>query len=106
MPQITFIDSDGSEHVVHAPVGRTLMQAAVANGVTGILGDCGGSCSCATCHGYIDARWRDALPRISETEKDMLEGVPDRRADSRLCCQVPLSDALNGIVVRLPDEQV
>lgn len=106
MPQVTFIDPDGTEHAVHAPIGRTLMQAAVANGVSGILGDCGGSCSCATCHGYIDARWREAVPKISETEEDMLGGVPDRRDGSRLCCQVPLSDALDGIVVQLPDEQV
>ena len=106
MPQVTFIDPDGTEHVVEAPIGRSLMQAAVANGVTGILGDCGGSCSCATCHGYIDARWRDKLPKVSETEEDMLDSVPDRRDESRLCCQVTLSDALDGIVVRLPDEQV
>ena len=106
MPQVTFIDPDGTEHVVQAPVGRTLMQAAVANGVTGILGDCGGSCSCATCHGYVDPRWAGQLPKISETEADMLDGVPVRRENSRLCCQIPLSDALDGIVVQLPDEQV
>lgn len=106
MPQVTFIDPDGTEHVVQAPAGRTLMQVAVANGVSGILGDCGGSCSCATCHGYVDPLWADRLPKITETEEDMLDGVPERRAESRLCCQIPLSDSLDGIVIRLPDEQV
>ncbi len=106
MPQVTYIEADGTEHRVEAPAGRTLMQVAVANGVPGILGDCGGSCSCATCHGYVDPQWMHHLPAISETEEFMLDGVPDRRATSRLCCQIPLSDALSGIVVTLPDEQV
>lgn len=106
MPSVTYIEANGREHRVDVVAGRTLMQAAIGNGVPGILGECGGSCSCATCHGYIDAQWLDRLPAISETEECMLDGVPERQENSRLCCQIALSDALDGIVVTLPDEQV
>lgn len=81
------------------------MQLAIDNGVPGILGDCGGCCSCATCHGFVDAAWVDKLPARSQTEDFMLEGVPDRQPNSRLCCQIRMCDALDGIVVRLPPEQ-
>jgi Ferredoxin len=105
MLQVTFIEHDGTAHLVSAPSERTLMQIALDNGVPGILGDCGGSCSCATCHAYVDARWTDKLPAISETETFMLEGVPDPRENSRLCCQIKMQVALDGIVVQLPEEQ-
>ena len=106
MPIVTFIEHDGTTCRIDAPNQRSLMQIAVDNGVAGILGDCGGSCSCATCHGYIDAAWAPHLPAISETEAFMLEGVPEPRATSRLCCQLRMSQALDGIVVHLPAEQV
>ncbi len=106
MPTVVYVEADGNVHRVEAASGRTLMQAAVANGVPGILGDCGGSCSCATCHGYIDQRWADRLPKVSETEEFMLDGLPDRRDNSRLCCQIPMSEGLDGVVVTLPSEQV
>ena len=106
MPTLTYIEHDGTTRVVEGAADRTLMQLALDHGVTGILGDCGGACSCATCHGYIDERWTPALPPMSETESFMLEGVPDRRDNSRLCCQIKLTAALDGVVVRLPAEQV
>ena len=106
MPTVTFIEHDGTIHRVQAPTERTLMQIAVDNAVPGILGDCGGSCSCATCHGYVDSRWADRLPPQSETEVFMLESVPDLRAGSRLCCQIKMHAELDGIVVQLPEEQV
>ena len=106
MLQVTFIEHDGTTHQVAAPPERTLMQIALDNGVPGILGDCGGSCSCATCHAYVDARWIDQLPPVSETEVFMLEGVPEPRETSRLCCQIRMTQELDGIVVRLPEEQV
>ncbi len=106
MPQVTYIAFDGTVQTVEGAPERNLMQVALDNGVAGILGDCGGMCSCATCHGYVDDRWLDALPPQSETEVFMLEGVPDRRANSRLCCQIRLTTALDGIVIRLPEEQV
>ena len=106
MPRILYIEHDGTEHEQEVPVGWSLMEGASKNGIPGILGDCGGSCSCATCHGYIDAAWAPHLPAISETEAFMLEGVPEPRATSRLCCQLRMSQALDGIVVHLPAEQV
>jgi len=106
MPTLVFIDPQGSEHAVEAPVGRSLMQVAIDNGVPGILGDCGGVCSCATCHGYIDPSFSDRLPPRTETEQFMLEGVPDLRENSRLCCQIRMQPELAGLRVQLPDEQV
>lgn len=106
MFKVTFIEHDGTTHQVTGPSERTLMQIAVDNGVPGILGDCGGSCSCATCHAYVDERWISQLPGRSETEAFMLEGVPDPRENSRLCCQIKMQAGLDGIVVQLPNEQV
>ncbi|MDQ2734454.1 MAG: 2Fe-2S iron-sulfur cluster-binding protein [Pseudomonadota bacterium] len=105
MPTVTYIENDGTTHHVDAAVDRTLMQIAVDNGIPGILGDCGGSCSCATCHSYIEASWSPKLPPISETEAFMLEGVPEPRGTSRLCCQIKMRAELDGIVVQMPAEQ-
>ena len=105
MPQVVFIDHQGADVRVEIPVGKSLMQAALDNGVAGILGDCGGACSCATCHGYVDEPWVGKLPARSETETFMLEGVPEPRETSRLCCQIRMTQDLDGIVVRLPEEQ-
>lgn len=106
MATVTYVENNGTTHHVDAPLGRTLMQIATDHSIPGILGDCGGSCSCATCHGYIDPKWTDKLPRISETESFMLEGVPEPLGSSRLCCQIKMNPELDGIVVNLPAEQV
>ena len=106
MPIVVFTDHEGTDYRVDAPVGKSLMQVAVDNAVPGILGDCGGVCSCATCHGYVDAAFLDRLPPQSETEVFMLEGVPDLRSNSRLCCQIRMQPELEGIHVDLPAEQV
>jgi 2Fe-2S ferredoxin len=106
MPTVHFIDPQGADHEVEAPLGKSLMQVALDNAVPGILGDCGGACSCATCHGYVDPAFIDRLPPRSETEVFMLEGVPDLRDNSRLCCQIRMQPELAGIRVELPDEQV
>jgi 2Fe-2S ferredoxin len=106
MPTVVFIDPQGAEHAVKAAPGRSLMQIAVDNGVPGILGDCGGACSCATCHGYVDPAFAAALPARTETEVFMLEGVPDLRETSRLCCQLRMQPEWDGMRVQLPDEQV
>ncbi|MBC7940678.1 MAG: 2Fe-2S iron-sulfur cluster binding domain-containing protein [Chitinophagaceae bacterium] len=102
MPTVTYIEADGTRHTVHARLDRTLMQTSLDNNLPGILGDCGGSCSCATCHGYIDVAWTDRLPAMSQTENFMLDTVPERRATSRLCCQIRMRPELDGIVVQLP----
>jgi 2Fe-2S ferredoxin len=105
MPSVTFVEHTGQVHTVDAPLARSLMQIAIDSGVPGVLGDCGGACSCATCHGYIDARWSPELPPVSESESFMLDAAIDRRGDSRLCCQIRMTAALDGLVVRLPAEQ-
>jgi len=105
MPRVVYIDHAGTRHEVDAPTGRNLMQAALDNDVPGIIGECGGSCSCGTCHGYVDEQWLAKLPPASETEVFMLEGVLEPRDGSRLCCQLRASPELDGIVVRVPKEQ-
>lgn len=106
MSRVVFIGHTGSTYEVEVPAGKSLMQAALDNSVPGILGDCGGSCSCATCHGFVDERWLGQLPPKSETEVFMLEAVPELQENSRLCCQIKMKPELDGIVVRLPAEQV
>jgi 2Fe-2S ferredoxin len=105
MPKIVFIEHGGTEHVVEAHVGRSLMQAAVDNLVPGIVADCGGCCSCATCHGFIGDRWLGAIPEPQADEKSLLEGLLDTQAGSRLTCQINVTPALDGLVVRLPKSQ-
>lgn len=106
MAKVTFIEHDGLEQVVEIPAGWTLMQGAVQHGVAGIEGECGGSCACATCHCYVDEAYLDALPPLGETEDQMLDcAASERRSNSRLSCQIKMSDGLDGIVVRLPETQ-
>ncbi len=106
MATVVFVNHAGATYKVEAPINKSLMQVALDNSVPGILGDCGGSCSCATCHGYVEDPWAAQLPPRSETEAFLLEGVPDLRGNSRLCCQIRMTEALAGVVVHLPQEQV
>ena len=105
MPRVHFITFAGERHDVDASAGTTLMRAAVDHGVPGIDGDCGGHCACATCHVYIDAPWAQQLSPRSDAEDDMLGLAVDPRPTSRLACQIRLTDALDGIVVSLPEGQ-
>ena len=105
MPKITFIDAQGTSRTVEAETGSTLMEVAVRNGVPGIEAECGGACACATCHVYVDEEWRAAVGEPSPMEEDMLDFGYDVRENSRLSCQIEMSDALAGIVLRLPDGQ-
>lgn len=106
MPQITYIEADGRRTDVDVPEGWNLMQAATANGVDGILGECGGSCACATCHCYVDELLAAVLPAPAQGELDMLENVAaERRPNSRLACQIKASAALHGGSVQLPATQ-
>lgn len=106
MPAVTFISHDGIEQEVHVAAGTTLMHAAVDNNVNGILADCGGACSCATCHCYVDDAWLAKVGKADETEQQMLEFVIDPRPNSRLSCQLVVQDELDGLVVRLPESQI
>jgi 2Fe-2S ferredoxin len=106
MPTVTYIQPDGKTRVVEAAAGTTVMEAAVDNDVAGIVAECGGACSCATCHVYVDPAWLDKLKPPDSQEDGMLDCVLDRRANSRLSCQIVLRDELDGLVVRVADEQI
>jgi 2Fe-2S ferredoxin len=105
MPTVKFIEHDGTEHVVEGNSGDSLMSIAMKNLVPGIDADCGGECSCATCHVLVDEAWVSKTGEISEGESSMLDLNPDRSENSRLSCQIPLTDDLDGIVVQLPEFQ-
>ena len=105
MPQVSYVSHDGSVMEVDVPAGTSVMQGAVDNMIDGIVAECGGSCSCATCHCYVDEAWLDRIPPPSGMEKDMLECVLEPRPNSRLSCQVVITEELDGLVVRLPESQ-
>lgn len=106
MTKVIYQYSDGSSLTVDATAGESIMQTAMDNNISGILGMCDGCCNCGTCHVYVDESWLAKLPAISEQEEMMLDGVPaDRLANSRLSCQIKLTNELDGIVVTLPDIQ-
>jgi 2Fe-2S ferredoxin len=105
MPRITFIEPDGSRRVVDAPLGITLMEAAVQNGVQGILALCGGACACGTCHVYVDAAWLPRLGAREEMEEGMLECAWEPRDNSRLSCQIHVTADLEGLEVTVPPRQ-
>jgi 2Fe-2S ferredoxin len=105
MALVTYVRHDGASFEVEVPKGTSVMQAAVDNMIDGIVGECGGSCSCATCHCYVDEAWVAKLPKPSGMEKDMLECVLEPKPNSRLSCQIVVTDELNGLVVHLPESQ-
>ena len=105
MAKITYIEHDGTEHVVDVEDGLTVMEGAIRNMVPGIDADCGGACACATCHVYVDEAWTDKTGDRSSMEESMLDFADDVRDNSRLSCQIKVSGTLDGLVVRMPEEQ-
>jgi ferredoxin, 2Fe-2S len=105
MPKITFIQPDGNAQVVEAQSGMTVMETAKKNDVEGIEAECGGACACATCHVYVDEAWREAVGGPSEMEEDMLDFAFEVQPTSRLSCQIKVTDALDGLIVRVPGKQ-
>ncbi|GAB3108594.1 2Fe-2S iron-sulfur cluster binding domain-containing protein [Aestuariicella hydrocarbonica] len=105
MPKVIYIDHNDTETEVEVENGANLMQAALDNMVSGILGDCGGDCACATCHVFVDSKWQDEIDAPSELEEDLLDGLIDPQPNSRLSCQIVMEDKLDGIVLRLPESQ-
>lgn len=105
MPKITFIEFNGTTHAVDAAAGQSVMLVATSNRVPGIVADCGGSCSCATCHVYVDPGWLDRIPAPSNTEKEMIECALHVQDNSRLGCQIEVTEALDGLVIRIPESQ-
>lgn len=105
MPKITYIEHDGKTHTVEAQNGTTVMENAVKNGIPGIVAECGGACSCATCHVHVGEEWMEKVGKPSPMEEDMLDFAFDVRPNSRLSCQIKMTDDLDGIVVHTPERQ-
>lgn len=106
MPTLIIIEHSGKEHRIDCPTGQSVMQAALTHAVPGILADCGGACSCATCHGYVDPQWVERVPPATDGERDMIECALDVQDNSRLTCQIVMQPELDGLVVHLPKSQV
>jgi 2Fe-2S ferredoxin len=106
MHRITYLDQDGTARTVEAELGATVMETAINNDVPGILATCGGSCSCATCHVYVDQEWFEKLPPLSLEELDMLDTAHDLEPNSRLSCQIVVSEEIDGLVVTTPPRQI
>lgn len=105
MVKITYIQPDGTEQTVEGETGMTVMETAKKHLVPGIEAECGGACACATCHVYVDEKWRERVGPPSEMEEDMLDFAFDVREESRLSCQIKVTEELDGLVVRTPDKQ-
>ena len=107
MAKITYIEFNGTEHIIDVDEGLTVMEGARDNNIPGIEADCGGACACSTCHVYIDSSWIDKLPAKEDMEEDMLDFAyePDSTA-SRLTCQLEVTKDLDGLIVRMPEKQI
>ena len=106
MPKITLIEFSGQDHTIDAEVGKSLMQNALDNMVPGIDADCGGACACGTCHCFVTENWGEATGESDAMEEAMLGMRPDRLENSRLSCQIEVTDGMDGMVVRLPEYQM
>ena len=105
MAKITFIDSSGATRAVEAQVGSTVMETAIKNGIPGIEAECGGACACATCHVYVDEAWRAKVGEPAPMEEDMLDFAYEVKPNSRLSCQIKVSEEFEGLTVRTPERQ-
>ena len=107
MAKITYIEFGGKEHVVDVANGLTVMEGARDNGIPGIEADCGGACACSTCHVYVDDAWVEKLPVVDPMEEDMLDfAFEPKPGKSRLTCQLKVTDALDGLLVQMPEKQI
>ena len=106
MPKITYIEHSGKSHTVEVDNGLTVMEGAVQNNIPGIDADCGGGMACATCHVYVKEEWFDKINKKNEGEDDMLDQAFEPKKNSRLSCQINVSDEINGLVVNLPEKQI
>ena len=105
MAKVTYIQHDGTETVIDVKTGLTVMEGAVKNNIPGIDADCGGACACATCHVYVTQEWLEKTGTPSAMEESMLDFAEGVEPNSRLACQIKMSDALDGLVVNLPESQ-
>ena len=105
MPKVTIVEYDGVTHELDSEVGETVMESAIKGGVASIIAECGGACGCATCHVYVDEPWVAKLPPKAIEEEEQLDLAFDVRPNSRLSCQIFVTDELDGLVVRTPSHQ-
>ena len=105
MAKIKYITHDNQKHEVEVSSGLTVMEGAIKNKIPGIDADCGGACACATCHVYVAKEWIEKLPPKEDSEEDMLDFAFDVKDNSRLSCQITVSDELDGLVVNMPEKQ-
>jgi ferredoxin, 2Fe-2S len=105
MAKITYIDAAGGARAVDGEIGSTVMETAIKNGVPGIEAECGGACACSTCHVYVDEAWREKTGEPSPMEEDMLDFAFEVKPNSRLSCQIKVTEALDGLVVTTPERQ-
>jgi 2Fe-2S ferredoxin len=105
MPKITFIEHDGTVHNVEAELGATVMETALRNDVSSVVAECGGGCTCATCHVYVDEAWTEKVGAAGAKEEEELDAAFDVRPNSRLSCQIKVTAELDGLVVRTPSYQ-
>ncbi len=105
MPKVTYIEWGGKSHTLEVKSGQSVMEGAVRHNIPGIVAECGGACSCATCHVYVDADWLARTGSKTSAEVDMLDYADDVAETSRLSCQIKVSDALDGLIVHMPKKQ-
>jgi len=105
MAKINFVDHSGETRSIDAEIGSTVMEAAIRNAIPGIEAECGGACACATCHVYVDEAWQERVGAPTPMEEDMLDFGYDIKPNSRLSCQIKVTEALDGLVVMTPERQ-
>ena len=105
MAKITYIEHGGQKHEIDVANGLTVMEGAIQNDIPGIDADCGGSMACATCHVYVEEKWLDKLPKAEDAEVDMIDMAYEPKKNSRLSCQIVVSDELDGLKVNIPSKQ-
>jgi len=105
MPKITYVENQGGSKTIDVDNGLTVMEGAIQNDIPGIDADCGGSMACATCHVYVEEKWLDKIPKAEEAEVDMIDMAYEPKKNSRLSCQLIVSDELDGLIVTTPEKQ-
>lgn len=105
MAKITFVEANGTEHIHDGDAGMTVMEVAIKNSVPGIDADCGGACACATCHVYVRPEWTEKTGKAADMEEDMLDFAFEVKENSRLSCQIKVTEELDGLMLDLPEQQ-
>ena len=105
MPKITYNTHDNNTHTIDVQNGLTVMEGAIQNDIPGIDADCGGAMACATCHVYVEEKWFDKLSKAEDAEEDMIDMANEPKKNSRLSCQLIVTDELDGLIVTTPEKQ-